>query len=325
MGDLRPALAHLDDARDELARRWLIGVIQDAPLEEIGRLDTDRVARELPELISELLVALDAGAGRASVSGAAEPAARLASLRDSDATDPAALVRDFAALQAAIVAALGEWADDEEPGRALEVAGLVTSRLGAALAAAVSELVAERSREFESVANTDALTGIYNLRYMNQHVSHLVGVQRRYGHPFAVLVFDVDGLKRINDAFGHAVGDRALIGIATALRGTIRAIDTPVRMGGDEFCVLAPHQTTAGARVLGERISHAAAALGGPWGSTLGVSVGVVSCPEHAVDVEQLFELADEAMYRSKASGAPVATGAHRLSGAGNGVPSSGG
>ena len=316
---LQSALARLDEVRDELARRWLVRVIEDSPLDEIGRLDTERVARELPGLISDLLRGLDPETHRAPAAREAQSAALVASLRGGEGTDPAALVRDFAALQAVIVSALGE-EDDGGTGAAFDVASLLTSRLGGMLASTVSEVMAERSREFESIANTDALTGIYNLRFMNQHVRHLVGVQRRYGHPFAVLVFDVDGLKRINDAFGHAAGDRALIGVATAVRGTIRAIDTPVRMGGDEFCVLAPHQTTAGARVLGERISHAAEGVGGPWGGALGVSVGVVSCPEHAVDVENLFELADEAMYRSKASGTPVAIGADRMRGAGNGV-----
>ncbi len=308
-------LARLESVRDELARRWLVSVIEDSPLDQIGRLDTDRVARELPDLISDLLRELDPG--RPPVIRDADPAVRLASFRSGGVADPAAFVRDFSALQAVIVEALGELEGDA--GEALAAAGTLTGALGDAMATAISELISERARELESLANTDVLTGVYNLRYMNQHVTHLVGVQRRYGHPFAMLVFDVDGLKRINDAFGHAAGDRALVGFADAVKSTIRAIDTPVRMGGDEFCVLAPHQTTAGARVLGERISRVAETVTGPWGDALRVSVGVVSCPEHAVDVEQLFELADEAMYRSKASGSAVAVAAERR---GDPVPS---
>ena len=66
---------------------------------------------------------------------------------------------------------------------------------------------------------------------------------------FSVLVLDINGLKRINDAFGHASGDRMLMGVAAAVRATVRTIDTPVRMGGDEFCVLAPQQTGSGAKI----------------------------------------------------------------------------
>ena len=322
---MNPALARLEGAREDLARRWLARVVATSSLDEIGRLETGRIVRELPDLISDVLRGIDREARETAAGAAGEQrsAARLAGLRAQEPPDPAQLVRDVSTLQAVLLSALADAPTNGDAGSILDTADRLSQSLGGALATAVEEVVAARSREFESIANTDALTGIYNVRYMHQHVSHLVGVQRRYGHPFAVLLFDIDGLKRINDAFGHAAGDRALIGMAQVLRTTVRAIDTPVRMGGDEFCVLAPHQTTAGARILGERISHAAEEVEGPWGQALGVSVGVVSCPEHAVEPQALFELADEAMYRSKAAGGTVAVGAGRqTSESGNGVSS---
>ena len=324
-GALNPALARLDRAREDLARRWLARVVETSSLAEVGQLETGRSVRELPELLSDVLRRSDRNAGGAPAGAAGEQrsAARLAGLRAQEPADPAQLVRDVSTLQAVLLSALAETPVNGDAGSVLEAADRLSESLGGALATAVEDLVAARSREFESMANTDALTGIYNVRFMHQHVSHLVGVQRRYGHPFAVLLFDIDGLKRINDAFGHAVGDRALVGMAQVLRTSLRSIDTPVRMGGDEFCVLAPHQTTAGGRILGERIRHGAERIEGPWGQALGVSVGVVSCPEHAVEPGVLFELADEAMYRSKASGGAVAVSAGRLtSESGNGVSS---
>jgi diguanylate cyclase (GGDEF)-like protein len=177
---------------------------------------------------------------------------------------------------------------------------------GSIQAAAAEELVRERSRELEWLANTDALTGLYNLRYLQAHIRHLVGIQQRYGHGFAVLVLDINGLKRVNDAFGHAAGDRMLMGVAAAVRATVRTIDTPVRMGGDEFCVLAPQQTASGAKILAYRVAAAVEQIETPDQSAIGVAVGVVACPQHGQDPDRLLELADAAMYRAKAGGERV-------------------
>jgi diguanylate cyclase (GGDEF)-like protein len=138
---------------------------------------------------------------------------------------------------------------------------------------------------------------------------HLLGVQRRYGHPFALLLIDIDGLKRINDAYGQAAGDRTLVDVATALGETIRDVDTPIRMSDDEFCVLLPQQTATRARTLAERVAVAIEAIEGPASQALGVAVGVVSCPQHATEVDRLLEMADSAMYRAKAAGERVAVG----------------
>lgn len=322
-----PHLRRLEDSRDDLARRWLLRVIEEASLDEIARLPTDRIARELPALISDVVrsAAANAAGERAvepssDASGAApDPGraiARLTSLRAQERPDPAALTRDVVALQSVLTEGLAAGVADPDARAVLAASERVGGALGAMLAAAVEELVEARSRELESLANTDALTGLFNVRYMREHLAHLIGIQQRYGHPFAVLLLDIDGLKRINDAHGHSMGDRALISVADCLRRTIRSIDTAVRLGGDEFCVLAPHQTAPRVRVLGERLAEAVSAIEGPAGVPVGVSVGVVSCPQHALDADRLLELADEAMYRAKASGTRVAVAA-ALTGAG--------
>jgi diguanylate cyclase (GGDEF)-like protein len=131
-------------------------------------------------------------------------------------------------------------------------------------------------------------------------------VQKRYGHPFAVLLIDIDGLKRINDAYGKVAGDRTLVNVATALGEQLRSVDTPVRMGGDEFCVLLPHQTSARARVVADRVAAAVEAVDNPTGQPLRVSVGVVSCPQDGTEAEGLLEGVDAAMYRAKAAGRRV-------------------
>ena len=118
--------------------------------------------------------------------------------------------------------------------------------------------------------------------------------------------YDIDGLKRVNDSFGHAAGDELLVGVAEAIRAATRSVDVSARIGGDEFCVLAPHQTAGRATVLGERLAAGIEAIEGADGSHVGVSIGVVACPEHASEPERLLELADVAMYAAKAGGERV-------------------
>jgi diguanylate cyclase (GGDEF)-like protein len=153
------------------------------------------------------------------------------------------------------------------------------------------------------MAHTDALTGLYNLRYLRQQIDHVLGLQHRYGHPFALLLLDVDGLKRVNDSFGHAAGDELLVGVADAIRAVTRSVDVPSRIGGDEFCVLAPHQTASRATVLGTRLAERIEQIEAADGGSVTVSIGVVACPEHATEPDRLLELADVAMYAAKAGG----------------------
>ncbi len=302
-------LARLEESRDELAKAWLLRVLERAPLSDIERIPTERIVRELPDLITDIVraVARSSAAGAELLTADAEErASRLASLSGREAHAPADLARDIAALHSVMIAALGRELGSEEARVLVDAAERFATVFGAIQAAAAEELVRERSRELEWLANTDALTGLYNLRYLQQHIRHLVGIQQRYGHAFAVLVLDINGLKRINDAHGHAAGDRMLMGVAAAVRATVRTIDTPVRMGGDEFCVLAPHQTASGGKILAYRVGAAVEEIETPDRSKVGVSIGVAACPQHGSDPELLLEMADAAMYRAKASGERV-------------------
>ncbi len=96
------------------------------------------------------------------------------------------------------------------------------------------------SAELDRLAHTDTLTGLHNRRYMEQELDRHVELYKRYHHPFAVLMLDLDSLKLVNDTFGHAAGDEALRHLATAMQANIRDTDIPCRYGGDEFIVLMP-------------------------------------------------------------------------------------
>ena len=312
MTAIRGPLARLDRSRDELAKAWLVRLIERASLDEIKDLPTDRIARELPELISDIVGSVaDANGDPYQLDDEqAERAASLAMLRGGSDAQAGDVARDLAALQAVLVRALHKELADEDPERFAEAVERLVDATGAIQATAVEELIRRRSRELESQANTDALTGLGNLRHLQRQLAHLLEVQKRYGHPFGVLLMDIDGLKRINDAHGHQAGDRVLMQVAMALQRSIRSVDVAARLGGDEFCVLAPEQEADAALQLGERLSAAVEEEVAPAGdASVGLSIGVVSCPAHGAEAETLIEGADRAMYRAKASGDHVALG----------------
>ena len=295
---------------NELTKDWIVRLVEHSPLDQIRDLPTERIVQEIPPLIEEILRAVLIPGEGPDISPGSDLHRRvqsLGSLRDSGNLTPQ-LPRDVAALETVLLKAVRErLASDphamvDAVERLLRLFALIQGGL-------VEELLRARSSELEWLAHTDALTGLFNLRYLRQQMDYLLGLQKRYGHPFAILLLDIDGLKRVNDSYGHAAGDEMLVGVAEAIRAATRSVDVPARIGGDEFCVLAPHQTASRATILGERLAEAIETLEGADGAHVGVSIGVVACPEHSSDPERLLELADVAMYRAKAGGERVVVG----------------
>ncbi|MEX1143017.1 MAG: GGDEF domain-containing protein [Thermoleophilaceae bacterium] len=307
---LRGPLARLDRGRDELAKSWLVRLIERASLDQIKDLPTERLATELPELISDVLRTAAAGGGDpdALPPGARERAARLVDLRDARDRSAAEMTRDLVAVQTAVLAELAKDPDGLDVEGYADLALRIAEAIGALQAIAVEGMVERQVHELESLANSDPLTGLSNRRHLQEQLRHALALYKRYETPFALLVLDVDGLKRVNDSKGHQAGDRLLVQVAAAARRTLRSTDTAARIGGDEFCVLATNQTAAAAAPLAQRIVDAVE--GETSGeSGVGVSIGVVSCPEHGDDVDALLEMADQAMYRAKAGGLKIALG----------------
>jgi diguanylate cyclase (GGDEF)-like protein len=294
----------LSASAEELTKDWIVRLIEHTPLEQIRELPTDRIAREVPPLIEEILRTVLGSGDPPDVAPGSELHRRieeLASLRDDGELTPE-LPRDIAALESVLLRALKERLAGR-PEELVDAVERLINLFAVIQSGLVEELLRERSSELEWLAHTDALTGLFNLRYLRQQMDHLLGLQQRYGHPFALLLLDVDGLKRVNDSFGHAAGDELLVGVAEAIKAATRSVDVPARIGGDEFCVLAPHQTASRATVLGDRLASGIEAIESADGATVGVSIGVVACPEHASEPERLLELADVAMYSAKAGG----------------------
>jgi diguanylate cyclase (GGDEF)-like protein len=309
---IRGPLARLERSRDELAKQWLVRLIERASLDEIRELPTEKIARELPELISGIVGSVsEAGADPFDLSKEqSERAASLAALRGGGREARAAdVARDVAALQTVLLHALREDLGDD-PVRFAEAVEQLLEAIAAIQAEAMEAHVQSRSRELESQANTDPLTGLGNLRALQRQLSNLVDNYKRYSHPFGVLLMDIDGLKRVNDSHGHQAGDRVLMQVGMSLRRSIRSVDTAARIGGDEFCVLLPQQELKSAAKLAARLATAieeeVAAPGEP---SIAVSIGVASSPEHGDEAETLVDTADRAMYRAKASGEGIALG----------------
>lgn len=152
---------------------------------------------------------------------------------------------------------------------------------------------------------SDPLTGLFNRRYMFQHMAHLIALWERSGQPFSIILIDVDHFKVFNDRFGHDVGDEVLVGIAQVLRREVRKSDIACRMGGEEFVILLGGAEVVLAKERAERLRNAVKALkikGAP-GETLTISAGVAVYPTHGDDAFELLRSADKALYESKRAG----------------------
>jgi diguanylate cyclase (GGDEF)-like protein len=172
----------------------------------------------------------------------------------------------------------------------------------------------ESHADLERLSGTDALTGLANRRLLMAELERELRRSERHGNPLALLMLDVDHFKRFNDTYGHPAGDAVLQRLAGILRKSVRDVDTVARYGGEEFLVMLPETPAADAARVSERIRAATeqdrfTPEGG--GAALGVtvSVGYAVFPEHGKTADTLIEAADQALYRSKASGRNRVTG----------------
>ena len=159
----------------------------------------------------------------------------------------------------------------------------------------------DNSRLFLQVrhlAISDPLTGLANYRHLIDVLEAEIERSGRTGREFSVLLLDLDGLKTINDRFGHLVGSRALQRLANVLRVHSRAMDTPARYGGDEFALVMPETGGEAARRVSSRIRERLASQTEQ--PKISASVGVAVYPASGVTAERLLVAADEALYAMK-------------------------
>ena len=177
----------------------------------------------------------------------------------------------------------------------LSYAGMVISR------------IQRRTREAAiRLSAVDSLTDLYNRAYFFTAVDREIQRSRRFKRGFCLLMMDLDGLKSINDRYGHYHGDLILRGVAHIIRAGLRGVDIAARYGGDEFVALLPETDPSGAFVVAEKIRQLATEMivdvGGQKIRT-SLSIGLVSYPDDGLTSDELMIAADQAMYSSKRLG----------------------
>ena len=180
---------------------------------------------------------------------------------------------------------------------------VIFSRLGSQLISLVdvSELKATQE-ELRAASLTDALTGLYNRRYLYQRLAHEIDLVNRYGHPLSIVLFDLDHFKRINDTFGHRMGDDVLVRTAAVLMACVRDVDVVGRHGGEEFMVILPYSCAAQALEVAERIRAALASDIWPLKELrVTISGGVAQFGSETLD--EFVERADQQLYEAKRAG----------------------
>ena len=173
-------------------------------------------------------------------------------------------------------------------------------------------------REARHLADLDALTGLHNRRYFHETLAREVSRAQRYGRSLALVVFDLDDFKAINDRIGHLAGDSVLAEVADRMRAVVRHADVACRVGGDEFAVILPESSLHDAEQLYERIYNQVWSRPITHGGQLGLSAGVAELRPQD-DPVTFFQRADKALYAAKGRGkgqfAGEATGGADLQG----------
>jgi diguanylate cyclase (GGDEF)-like protein len=200
----------------------------------------------------------------------------------------------------AFVLSLLDGTDGLDPLRITMTAGTVL--VIAIVMGGIAGQLREVLKQLEAAAHTDPLTGLLNRRALEDAFDVELARAGRGHFGVGVVMLDLDGFKRFNDAHGHQAGDVALERLARVLTDATRAIDHVGRVGGEEFAILAPESSTAGTLALAERLRRAVevefSGMGG-----LTASCGVASYPDNGSDRHALVGAADRALYQAKALG----------------------
>ena len=165
----------------------------------------------------------------------------------------------------------------------------------------------ETNRRLELLSITDGLTKLHNHRYFQDELARAFEESQRYQRPLSLAMIDIDFFKKVNDTYGHAVGDEVLKGAARLFRDSVRSTDLVARYGGEEFAVMMPETTLPDAITFAEKIRALVESTPFPTQAgdlKLTVSIGVASVPLTRIHApKELIVAADKALYRAKKSG----------------------
>jgi diguanylate cyclase (GGDEF)-like protein len=227
------------------------------------------------------------------------------------------IAREISSLQASLLASLREELGQERPEQFAEAAEQLATDFGSVTATAVD---AARGPEISAMAPPAVrgaaletpeyreLTSLYQPGHMRRRLDQMAETHNRYGHSFALAVFDASGPDTRNGDVGG--GEETVLAVlGAALRDSIRLVDEAFRLEEEAICVLAPNLQTVEAVQMAERLLGQLDELERAGGLRIAVSAGVVACPDHGADVEALLHKADTAMWRARAVGQPLGVG----------------
>lgn len=163
--------------------------------------------------------------------------------------------------------------------------------------------IANLFEQIKKQAITDSLTGLYNRRHFDQCLTAEAERAVRLNQPFTLVTLDLDHLKKINDNYGHPVGDEAIKQIGTILKKNARSVDIAARFGGEEFAIILPGIDIEGGLIAAERLRSAISETPIKDSLPISASIGVATYLKHTDSIGELLELADQAMYSAKKNG----------------------
>ena len=166
-------------------------------------------------------------------------------------------------------------------------------------------MVISKKGFYEDISMTDGLTGLDNVKFFNKEFSILFNAAKRYKETFSLAIIDIDGLKKINDTYGHVAGDFVLKTFSAAAKETFRKADIVTRYGGDEFVVLMPETDLDQAgmaieRLKGRIVGKAFECEEAPEGLSFAISSGIATYDENVSGKTQMFKSADSMLYQEK-------------------------
>jgi diguanylate cyclase (GGDEF)-like protein len=219
------------------------------------------------------------------------------------------LAREVSALQASLLGKLHEEMAGGDAALFAAAAQKLAEEFGSVTATAVGTLWERDDAALAGAPAGAEHPSLYRPGQMRRRLDQLIECQRRYEQPFALVVLDVEGPgTRGRDAGSDR--QTALVVVGAALGESVRLVDEIFRLEEDALCVLAPGQDTVGGVQMAERLLRQLDDLEQAGGLRIGISAGVVACPEHGTDGDRLLHKADEAMWRARAVSQPVGVGA---------------